>query len=135
LRLLAAGDRSEQEAQSRLSAAGFAPQTVLRTMARLRRLRYLDDQRAAGAAAARAARNGRGSERTRAELGRRGFPASAVDEALAAAFEDEVELARRAVTRKYPAPQNAKERARVARFLAARGFPETVVLAIVGEGC
>jgi regulatory protein len=135
LRLLAVRDRSEKEMRSRLSAAGFEPPTVARTVARLRRLRYLDDERAATAAAEHAARNGRGSLRARAALQRRGFPEAVIDAAIETAFENEIELARRAATRKFPAPQNVRERARLARFLAARGFPETVVLAIVGEGC
>jgi SOS response regulatory protein OraA/RecX len=83
-----------------------------------------------------AARRGHGSEKVRAELEMRGVSRPLVETAIEAAFEDERELAERALARhRTKPPTSASERATAARFLLNRGFPEAVVLAIIGEGC
>jgi regulatory protein len=136
VRLLTARDRSTHEIRIRLDASGAAPEIVAATINRLQQLHYLDDERCARTAAENGARRGHGSERVRAELAARGVAEPLVDAAVAAAFADEPGLARAALTRRFPAPpRSARERATAARFLLQRGFPEPVVLAILGEGC
>ena len=136
VRLLAARDRSEQELRTRLAASGATAAIIERTVRRLRDLHYLDDRRVAHGAAEQARRRGHGSERVRTELTAKGIAESIVEAALAEHFTDEIALARQALARRYPAlPQSVTERAKAARFLLQRGFPEAVVLAILEEGC
>jgi len=133
---LAAHDRSEQEIRRRLSMRGASTTLIDATITRLQHLGYLDDRRFAHGAAEQAVRHGHGSERVRAKLTAQGVAAELIDAAIAAAFDDETALARQALARQYPtAPQQPAERAKAARFLLRRGFPEAIVLAIVGEGC
>jgi len=136
VRLLAARDRSEHEIRVRLAAADVPPAIINATVHRLRGLRYLDDRRFADGTAERAARDGHGSAYVRARLSMHGVAESLIDAAIDAAFADETELARRVLARRYPdVPAAPRERAKAARFLSQRGFPDTVVLAILGEGC
>lgn len=136
IRLLAARDRSEQEVRARLAAAGTSATTVAATIRRLRQRRYLDDQRFAAAVAERAALRGYGSEYVRAQLAHKGVAEEMIEQAVHASFEHEAELARRAVARHFPGqPRRPAERAKAARFLLRRGFPEAVVFAIVDEAC
>jgi len=136
VRLLAAHDRSTHEIRQRLEAFGATLRTVNGTVKRLHDLHYLDDQRFAHSAAAAAVRRGHGSERLRAELSAKGVADDRIDTAVAAAFADEPALARRVLDSRYPTPPTRPgERAKAARWLLQRGFPESVVLAILGEGC
>jgi regulatory protein len=136
VRWLAAQDRSEQEIRARLTARGFPQGTINSTLRRLHHLHYLDDRRTALGTAERAARDGHGSEYVRAQLLAKGVAEALIDEAIAAAFADELQLARRAFTRRYPVPpERQADRAKAARYLLGRGFPEDVVFAIVGEPC
>jgi regulatory protein len=136
VRLLAAHDRSTHEIRTRLAAAGAEPEVIAATVRRLQERHYLDDERFARATAEAAARRGHGSERVRAALAAKGVGEALVDRAVAAAFADEAALAQAALARRFPTPpRDARERAKAARFLLQRGFPEAVVLAILGEGC
>ena len=136
VRLLVRHDRSEFEIRSRLAALDVSPRVIDRTIRRLHELRYLDDQRFAVTAAEQALQRGHGSEYVRAQLTAKGVAEALIDDAIAATFDDEMRLARAVLQRRYPSlPQRSAERAKAARFLHQRGFPEAVVLAILGEGC
>jgi len=103
---------------------------------RLHRHRYLDDSRFAEGMARRALRRGHGSRRLRVDLAGKGVAKSVIDLTVARTFADEAELARRALARRYTTlPSDAATRARAARFLLQRGFPQRIVLAILKEGC
>jgi regulatory protein len=136
LRLLAARDRSEQEIRNRLVAGGASTAATTATLRRLRRYGYVDDQRFALSAAEQARRRGYGSEYVRAQLDAKGVADQLIEQAVRAHFDDEAELARRALACRFPEelPQPA-ERAKAARFLLRRGFPEAVVFAILDEAC
>jgi SOS response regulatory protein OraA/RecX len=122
--------------RGRLALLEVSPTCIDATIRRLQELRYLDDRRLAVAAAERSAQGGHGSEYVRAQLTRKGIAETLIDDCIAATFHDEAQLARLVLTRRYPkAPQRPTERAAAARFLSQRGFPEAVVLAILGEGC
>ena len=136
VRLLAAHDRSTHEIRVRLEASDTSPEIIASTISRLHELHYLDDERFARATAETAARRGHGSDRVRAELAAKGVVEAVVDAAVAVAFADERVLVQQALTRRFPIPpQAARERAKAARFLLQRGFPEALVLAILDEGC
>jgi regulatory protein len=122
--------------RARLVAAGATPAVVDGVVQRLYALHYLDDRRFAAGAAEATHRRGRGSEYVRAQLTAKGVAEELIDEAVDAAFTNETQLARSVLATRYPAePQRPAERAKAARFLSQRGFPEAVVLAILGEGC
>ncbi len=122
--------------RERLGALGLSATIVSATIARLRELRYLDDQRFAREMAEQAVRRGRGSEYVRAQLGTKGIAEPLIDDAIGAAFLDEPDLARRLLARHYPSlPDDRRARAKAARFLLRRGFPEALVFAILGEDC
>ncbi|MGD0946504.1 MAG: regulatory protein RecX [Candidatus Binatia bacterium] len=136
IRLLAVHDRSEQEIRSRLAASGESATTIAVAVRRLRHFRYLDDRRFALGVAEQAMRRGYGSEYVRAQLEHKAVAEHVIEQALHASFEDEAELARRALTRQFPEqPRQPAERAKAARFLLRRGFPEAVVFAILDEAC
>jgi regulatory protein len=136
IRLLAVRDRSEQEIRSRLAASGESATAIAATVRRLRHFRYLDDRRFALGLAEQAMRRGYGSEYVRAQLEHKGVAEPVIEQALHASFENEVELARHALARHFPEePRERAERAKAARFLLRRGFPEVVVFAILDEAC
>jgi regulatory protein len=136
IRLLAARDRSEQEIRSRLVASGESGAAVTATLRRLRRYRYVDDQRFALSVAEQARRRGYGSEYVRAQLEHKGVADQVIEQALRASLDDEAELAERALARHFPEElRQPAERAKAARFLLRRGFPEAVVFAILDEAC
>ena len=136
VRLLARHDRSEFEIRSRLLGLEVSSAVVDATIRRLRELHYVDDRRFAGTVAEQAAQRGHGSEYVRAQLTMKGVAEPLIDDSIAAVFTDETHLARQVLARRYPnEPQRPAERAKAARFLYQRGFPEAVVLAILGEGC
>lgn len=136
MRLLAARDRSEAEIRVRLTATGATPEVVDGVVRRLYALHYLDERRFAFGAADAARRRGHGSDYVRAQLAAKEVADVLIDEAITATFTHEAELARSLLAQRYPiAPQRPAERAKAARFLYQRGFPESVVLAILGEGC
>ena len=136
IRLLAGRDRSEQEIRSRLVAGGESGATITATLRRLRRYGYVDDHRFALSVAEQARRRGYGSEYVRAQLEHKGVADQMIEQSLRANFDDEAELAEQALTRHFP--EGLREpagRARAARFLLRRGFPEAVVFAILDEAC
>jgi regulatory protein len=136
VRWLAAQERTEQEIRARLAARDFPERVIDATVRRLQHLHYLDDRRTALGTAERAARDGHGSEYVRSQLLGKGVAEALIDEVIGAAFADELQLARRAFTRRYPvAPERPGDRAKAARYLLGRGFPEDVVFAILGEPC
>jgi len=136
VRWLAAHDRSERELRTRLAAIGAAADTIDVTIRRLSAFGYLDDHRFAVSTAEQAARRGHGSDYVRAHLAQHGVVDDLIDAAVASTFVDETALAQRVLRQRYPIePRRPAERAKAARFLQQRGFPEAVVLAILGEGC
>ena len=122
--------------RGRLVKRGASESEVEETIERLFALRYLDDRRFAQVRADSLHRRGRGSRRAHADLHRYGVANDIADEAVHTAFADESELARMVMKRRFrSAPETTAERARIARFLHGRGFPQDIVLAIVHEGC
>jgi regulatory protein len=133
VRWLTARDRSSREIESRLIAAGFAPPVVGATLQRLAAAGYLDDRRYANQVAEALVRRGYGSGRARAALTAKGVDRHIVESTLAAVFPDERPPAEAVLSQRFGAvPDTPADRARAARFLIRRGFPEDVVLAILG---
>lgn len=97
---------------------------------------YLDERRAASERARRWARRGFGRLRAEADLRARGFPEAAIVEALEEHFANERQAAAQVLASRFPTlGEDARGRARAARFLLQRGFTEHSVVALLGEGC
>lgn len=133
-RMLASQDKCESELREKLGHRGHGGDVIDRVVDRLRERNYLDDTRFARDLTERLRRKGYGSERVRADLVRRGLEHEQVAPEVARCVADDDERARAQFERRYPngAPDR-RVRDRAARYLYNRGYPEHVVLAIVGE--
>lgn len=129
LKLLAGREHSRQELERKLAAK--EPQAEAGELARvldeLQAKGFLDEQRVVDSVVHR--RSGRlGAARIRQELQAKGIDAERVAVAVASLNASEFERAREVWRRRFGAlPLDAAQRARQARFLAARGFSGEVV--------
>ncbi len=136
MRWLGHRDRSAAETKEYLCRHGYAAGVVCRVVDRLRLQGFVDDRRLASQRAEHWLRRGFGQLRARAELEARGVAEEYIAAALAAVFEGEKEVARELIGRRFPrAHLDEKVRARASRFLLARGFPQEVVVVLLGEPC
>ena len=126
LRALRFRDRSTAELDARLEQRGVGEAARAQALETLERIGYVDDERFARSRAERLAERGSGDALIRDDLERRGIPAELVDAALAG-IESERERAARIVERRGPGMKTA-------RYLAARGFGEDALEAIVAQG-
>ena len=126
--MLVRAPRTEAELEARLVALGYRRETATATVARCRDLGYVGDARFAAERARSLRARGAGSLRIEADLAARGLS----DALIAAAVEDsreglrEIDWARRALAR-------TPRRGNAWRFLAGRGFPEDVIVDLVGD--
>jgi SOS response regulatory protein OraA/RecX len=111
-------------------ARGYAKATAAKTVDRCRELGYVGDERFAHDRARALRARGAGSLKIAADLGARGFPQLLVDAAVEASRdgEREVEWARRAL-----AAAGRPRGSKAWRLLAGRGFPEDVVVDLLGD--
>lgn len=131
--------RSEVEIRRRLQRAGSSEEAIGTVIARLQELRYLDDGAFARARAGSLARRGFGPRAIFAKLseaGVRGEQAKdGVDEAIG---DDEVALVRDALERRLrgrPLGElDPKERLRLQRWLAGRGFSLSAIRKVWDAG-
>jgi regulatory protein len=132
-RLLARAPLTEAALTARLVALGYQPSTADATVARCRELGYVDDAVFAAERARALRARGAGSLRLAADLAARGLPEELVARAVEESREGrpEVEWARLALTRRQG--RGGGGRGRAWRFLAARGFAESVVGDLLGE--
>jgi regulatory protein len=124
-RALARREHSRRSLAERLQRAGIGKSEAEEVVAELERLGLLDDTRFALERARVLAERGKGDAAIRFDLERSGVSASAVEEALAR-LDPERERAERLVGRRGATPATA-------RLLAARGFDEDVVAAVVAR--
>jgi len=122
LRSLRARDRSVQEVEARLAAAGVAEQERMQVIESLRRTGLLDDRRFAEGRASSLAARGAGDALIRHELAAAGIAEEIVEDVLET-LEPELERARAIVVRRGPG-------ARTARYLTGKGFSGDVVGAV-----
>lgn len=124
-RALARRDYSERGLRDRLARAGMEPAELDQTLAELRDVGLLDDQRFAGRRARALAERGKGDRAIRFDLRRQGVAAELVESALDD-LEAERERAERIVARRGRGP-------RTARLLASRGFDREAVDLAAGD--
>jgi regulatory protein len=127
LKLLAGREYSRFELERKLAAREPEPGELKRALDELQAKGFLDEQRVVDSLVHR--RAGRlGAGRIRQELQAKGLDAERIAVAVASLNATEFERAREVWRKKFGAlPQDAGERAKQARFLAARGFGGEVV--------
>lgn len=135
LRLLAIRPRSRAELERRLGELGLAEAEVGEVLGRLTAVGLIDDRAMAGAVVAGALRRGAGAMRIAADLERWGIDSETAVEALAGADRDsELTRAGRVARQRFgDPPWTPRERARIARHLAGRGFEPDTVEAVAGD--
>ena len=127
LKLLAGREYSRRELERKLEAHEPDPGEVKQALDELQAKGFLDEQRVVDSIVHR--RGGRlGAGRIRQELQAKGIDAERVAVAVASLNATEFERAREVWRRKFGVlPEDAAQRAKQARFLAARGFGGEVV--------
>jgi regulatory protein len=121
---LARREHSEQELARKLSARGYAEDTVAETLAALVADRLLSNARFAEAFVHSRIQRGSGPMKIRAELRERGIPDELIDNSLEARADSWRELAREVREKRFgrAEPRDFRERSRQMRFLQQRGF-------------
>ena len=127
LRLLAAREHSRRELERKLAQHETEPGQLKTALDELQARGFIDEQRVVDSLVHR--RSGRlGAGRIKQELQAKGLDAERVALAVASLKASEIERAREVWRKKFGVlPADAVQRARQARFLAARGFGGEVV--------
>lgn len=133
LKLLAAREHSRMELERKLAGHEAEPGQLKTALDELQARGFLDEQRVVDSVVHR--RAGRlGAGRIRQELQAKGLDAERVAAAVAGLRATEVERAREVWRKKFGTPPtDAAQRARQARFLAARGFDGQVIQKVLRD--
>lgn len=129
LRLLARRDHSSAELTQKLRGRGHEAADIDEAIERLRTAGHLDEAGLARRRSASRAEAGYGPARIRADLARRGIPRALQEAALRELEVDWVGRAVAELERRFGPARSSDpgERARRARFLAARGFDAATI--------
>jgi len=131
VQLLGSRPHFRRELQAKLAQRSYPAEEIEEALDRLAEQGYLDDSKTAVAfVEQRLSRSSEGRLRLRAELEKRGAPAEAIEEALAAVPEDDVEPAREAAER-WQRLHPRGEPAALARHLARKGFSRRAIFALL----
>jgi regulatory protein len=132
LALLARREHSRKELERKLAEHETEPGQLRQALDELQARGFIDEGRVVESVLHRRAPR-LGAQRIRQELQAKGLDAERVAAALASLKATEVERARAVWRAKFGTlPQDAAERGRQARFLAARGFGGEVVRRVLG---
>ena len=133
LKLLAAREHSRKELERKLAQHEAEPGQLKSALDELQARGFIDEQRVVDSLVhRRASRLGAG--RIKQELQAKGLDAERVALAMASLKATEVERAREVWRRKFgEPPRDAAERAKQARFLAARGFGSDVIQRVLRD--
>jgi regulatory protein len=127
LRLLSAREHSRAELERKLARHEEEPGQLRRVLDELQAKDFINEQRVVESVLHRRAPR-LGAARVRQELKAKGLAPQAVAEAVAGLQSTELQRAREVWRRKFDAmPTDAAQRAKQARFLAARGFGGEVI--------
>ncbi len=134
MRLLSMREHSRQELERKLAAHEETPGELQKVLDELQAMGFISEQRVADSVLhRRAARLGAG--RIRQELQAKGLEGEVVAQAMAQLKGTELERARDVWRRKFDAlPEDAAQRAKQSRFLAARGFSGEVIRKVLAGG-
>jgi regulatory protein len=127
LRLLSQREHSRAELERKLAGHAEDPAEIARVLDHLQSRGFIDHQRVADSVVHRRSAK-LGAMRIRQELQAKGLDAQTVDEAVSQLRATELDRAREVWRKKFGLPaQGPSERAKQARFLAARGFGGEVI--------
>jgi len=127
LRLLSQREHSRAELERKLAKYEEVPGTLAAALDELAAKDFISETRVVQSVVHQRAPR-MGAARVRQELQQKGIAPAAIAEAVAGLRETELARAREIWARRFEAPAaDAKERARQARFLMARGFSGEVV--------
>ena len=133
LRLLGGREHSRAELERKLGKYEEEPGQLVRVLDDLQAKGFISEQRVVDSVLHRRAQR-LGAARIRQELQAKGIDGELVAQALQQLRGTEVARAREVWTRKFDAPpQDAAERGRQSRFLAARGFGGEVIQRVLGS--
>ena len=134
MRLLSMREHSRQELEHKLAAHEETPGELQKALDELQAKGFTSQERVAESVLhRRAARLGAG--RIRQELQAKGLEGEVVAQAMAQLKGTELERARDVWRRKFDAlPEDAAQRAKQSRFLAARGFSGEVIRKVLAGG-
>ena len=129
LGLLARREHSRLELRRKLADDDLAPVTLEGVLDDLAAAGLQSDRRYAESFVRSRIARGQGPVRIRQELRRRGVEAALAEQALEEAEADWTDLLREAHRKRFgdAPPDDRREQARRARFLAQRGFPEAAI--------
>ncbi|MEA2564805.1 MAG: regulatory protein [Acidobacteriota bacterium] len=131
VQLLGSRPHFRRELQVKLAQRKFPPEEIEEALDRLAGQGYLDDRKTAAAFVEhRLEHKTEGRLRLRAELEKRGAPDDAVEEALAAVPEDDLESTREAAERWQRLHPRGKPAA-LAQHLARKGFSRRAIFAVL----
>jgi len=134
LRLLGQREHSRRELEHKLRAHAPEPGALQRVLDELQDQGYLSERRVAESLVHRRAGQ-LGAARLRQELQDKGLARDLIEQTLAGLKDSELQRARAVWARRFGAmPADAREHARQARFLLARGFSAEVVRRVLGGG-
>jgi regulatory protein len=127
LRLLSSREHSRAELERKLAQHEEEPGQLRRVLDELQAKDFINEQRVVESVLHRRAPR-LGAARVRQELQAKGLAPDAIAEAVAGLQSTELQRAREVWRRKFDAmPTDAAQRAKQARFLAARGFGGEVI--------
>jgi regulatory protein len=133
LRLLSQREHTRRELERKLARFEEVPGTLAQALDDLQARGFLDERRAAESLAHRRA-SAYGAARLRQEMQDKGLGRELITQTLAGLQSSEETRARQVWQRRFEAaPADAKERARQARFLLARGFSGEVVRRVLAD--
>lgn len=129
LKLLARREHSRQELQRKLQQRGFAAEAIAAALNELESADWLSATRYAEAYVRSRIASGFGPLRIQAELSQRGLDQAQIQAALEQAEADWAELASRQYHKRFGETPitDMKERAKRQRYLAGRGFPQSII--------
>ncbi|MDD5712352.1 MAG: regulatory protein RecX, partial [Smithellaceae bacterium] len=132
-RLLLIRSRSVKELRERLLRKGFAEDTVLQAIEKLRRQGYLDDRAFARSQARRLAAKFEGNLRIELELKEHGLDRDEIAAALAEARSDltEAQAVERLIRRKMKAEFGKDEKRKLVQSLMRKGFPAGLIFEVL----
>ena len=131
VQLLGSRPHFRRELQVKLAQRKFPSEEIEEALDRLTEQRYLDDRKTAVAFVEhRLASKAEGRLRLRAELEKRGAPPDAVEEALAAVPDDDLEPTQEAAERWRRLHPHGKPTA-LAQHLARKGFSRRAIFAVL----
>lgn len=138
LRMLGRRDHSAAELEGKLDRRGVEKSVIDRVVAECRRLNYIDDARFAAGLIRHFKRKGCGPQRLRREFRSRGLKGPGIDQLLSDAFneQEEFRVARSTAIKKLPTIDGSEPaacRARLYRFLYARGFSPQVITLVLHD--